>query len=78
MVWGRWRICILELKIITGHTGWTDDFAFAFAHIDEICNSLKRKPKVHDPKAPFDGFDESEDTEENARNGYLAQCYKAI
>lgn len=68
----------LQLKIITGHTGWTDDFAFAFAHIDEICNSLKRKPKVHDPKAPFDGFDESEDTEENARNGYLAQCYKAI
>ena len=68
----------LQLKIITGHTGWTDDFIFAFAHIDEICNSLKRKPKVHDPKAPFDGFDESEDTEENARNGYLAQCYKAI
>ena len=68
----------LQLKIITGHTGWTDDFAFAFAHIDEICNSLKRKPKVHDPKAPFDGFDESEDTEENARNGYLAQCYKVI
>lgn len=68
----------LQLKIITGHTGWTDDFIFAFAHIDEICNSLKRKPKVHDPKAPFDGFDESEDTEEKARNGYLAQCYKAI
>ena len=68
----------LQLKIITGHTGWTNDFVFAFAHIDEICNSLKRKPKVHDPKSPFDGFDESEDTEENARNGYLAQCYKAI
>ena len=68
----------LQLKIITGHTGWTDNFAFAFAHIDEICNSLKRKPKVHDPKAPYDGFDESEDTEEKARNGYLAQCYKAI
>lgn len=68
----------LQLKIITGHTGWTDDFTFAFTHIDEICNSLKRKPKVHDPKAPYDGFDESEDTEENARSGYLAQCYKAI
>ena len=68
----------LQLKIITGHTGWTDDFTFAFAHIDEICNSLRRKPKVHDPKAPYDGFDESEDTEENARNGFLAQCYKAI
>ena len=68
----------LQLKIITGHTGWTDDFTFAFTHIDEICNSLKRKPKVHDPKAPYDGFDESEDTEENTRSGYLAQCYKAI
>lgn len=68
----------LQLKIITGHTGWTDDFVFAFAHIDEICNSLRRKPKVHDPKAPYDGFEESEDTEENVRGGYLAQCYKAI
>ena len=68
----------LHLKIITGHTGWTDDFSFAFAHIDEICNSLRRKPKVHDPKAPYDGFDESEDTEENARGVSLAQCYKAI
>ena len=68
----------LQLKIITGHTGWSDDFTFAFAHIDEICNSLRRKPKVHDPKAPYDGFEESEDTEENARNGFLAQCYKAI
>ena len=68
----------LQLKIITGHTGWTDDFTFTFAHIDEICNSLRRKPKVHDPKAPYDGFDEREDTEENARSGYLAQCYKEI
>lgn len=68
----------LQLKIITGHTGWTDDFVFAFAHIDEICNSLRRKPKVHDPKAPYDGFDESDDTEENAKSEYLAQCYKAI
>ena len=67
----------LQLKIITGHTGWTDDFDFAFVHIDEICNSMRRKPKVHNPKAPYDGFDESEDTEENARSGYLAQCYKA-
>ena len=64
----------LNLKIITGHTGWTDDIDFAFAHTDEICNSLRRKPKVHDPKAPYDGFDENEDTEANARNGFLDQC----
>ena len=64
----------LKLKIITGHTGWTDDIDFTFAHIDEICNSLRRKPKVLDPKAPYDGFDESEDTRENARNGFLEKC----
>jgi len=55
----------LNLKIITGHTGWTDDINFAFAHSDEICNSLRRKPKVHDPNAPYDGFDESGDKKEN-------------
>ena len=55
----------LNLKIITGHTGWSDDIDFAFAHSDEICNSLRRKPKVHDPKAPYDGFDESGDKKEN-------------
>lgn len=64
----------LKLKIITGHTGWIDDIDFTFAHIDEICNSLRRKPKVRDPKAPYDGFDESEDTRENARNGFLEKC----
>ena len=64
----------LKLKIITGHTGWTDDIDFTFAHIDEICNSLRRKPKVLDSKAPYDGFDESEDTRENARNGFLEKC----
>lgn len=64
----------LKLKIITGHTGWTDDIDFTFAHIDEICNSLRRKPKVRDPKAPYDSFDESEDTRVNARNGFLEKC----
>lgn len=64
----------LKLKIITGHTGWTDDYDFAFSHTDEICNALKRKPKVHDPKAPYDGYDERDDIEENARNGFLNKC----
>ena len=59
----------LDLKIITGHTGWSDDIDFAFAHTDEICNSLRRKPKVHDPKAPYDGFDESGDKKENVEKG---------
>ncbi len=64
----------LKLKIITGHTGWTDDIDFTFAHTDEICNSLRRKPKVHDPKAPYDGFNESWDTEENSKKGFLDKC----
>ena len=64
----------LSLKIITGHTGWTDDFEFAFRHVDEICNALSRKPKVQDPKAPYDGFDESGDTEDKARTVILEKC----
>lgn len=64
----------LKLKIITGHTGWTDDIDFAFAHTDEICDGLKRKPKVHDPKAPHDAYDEKDDTEEKARNVLLEKC----
>lgn len=57
----------LSPVIITGHTGWTDDLDWAFAHRDEVCNSLRRKPKVHDPEAPYDGYVETGDTEENAR-----------
>ncbi len=53
-------------KIITGHTGWTDDLDFAFAHIDKVCNSFK-KQKPHDPDAPYDGYVETDDTEEKAR-----------
>ena len=52
-------------KIITGHTGWTNDLDFAFAHRKEICNPSK-KVKVHDPEAPYDAYDEADDTEEKA------------
>ena len=54
---------------ITGHTGWTDDFGFAFAHRDKLCSPFKKR--VHDPLAPYDAYDESDDTEENAKSGYL-------
>lgn len=54
-------------KVITGHTGWSQDLDFVFAHRDQIVNSLK-KQKPHDPTAPFDGYDERDDTEESARN----------
>ncbi len=60
----------LHPKIITGHTGWTEDREFAFRHIDQVCNSLK-KQKPHDPDAPYDGYDESDDTEEKARTQML-------
>ena len=56
----------LKPIVITGHTGWSDDFDFVFAHIDRVCNSFK-KQKPHDPSAPYDGYDESGDTEEKAR-----------
>lgn len=52
--------------VITGHTGWTDDLDFAFAHCDKVCNAWFRQ-KPHDPGAPWDGYDESDDTEEKAR-----------
>lgn len=54
---------------ITGHTGWTDNFAFAFAHKDKLCSPFKKR--VHDPGAPYDAYDESDDTEENAKHGML-------
>ncbi len=60
----------LHPKIITGHTGWTDDLDFAFAQRDKVCSAyVKQKP--HDPDAPYDGYDESDDTEEKARSVYL-------
>ena len=60
-------------KIISGHTGWTDDLEFAFRHKDQICNSLK-KQKPHDPMAPYDAYDEREDTEEKARGEWLRKA----
>lgn len=60
-------------KIISGHTGWTDDLEFAFRHKDQICNSLK-KQKPHDPMAPYDAYDEREDTEDNARGDWLPKA----
>ncbi|MCM1321817.1 MAG: MBL fold metallo-hydrolase [Bacteroides sp.] len=58
--------------IITGHTGWTDNLDFAFAHRDMICSAYVRQ-KPHDPDAPCDAYDESDDTEEKARGIRLAK-----
>ncbi|MCR5687956.1 MAG: MBL fold metallo-hydrolase [Lachnospiraceae bacterium] len=63
----------LSPKVITGHTGWSDDLDFVFAHKDQVCNSMK-KQKPHDPNAPYDGYDESDDTKERAASGRLKKA----
>jgi len=59
------------IKIITGHTGWTDDMDFAFRHRTELCAPFKKR--MHDPNAPYDGYDERDDTEEKARSVRLVK-----
>jgi glyoxylase-like metal-dependent hydrolase (beta-lactamase superfamily II) len=59
------------LKIITGHTGWTDDLDFAFRHRLELCKPFTKK--YVDPAAPYDGYEEDDDTEENAGNVLLGK-----
>ena len=51
------------------NTGWTDNFSFAFAHKDKLCSPFGKR--VHDPSAPYDAYEEDDDTEENAKSGYL-------
>lgn len=40
-----------------------NDLDFVFAHKDQVCNSMK-KQRPHDPSAPYDGYDERDDTED--------------
>ena len=65
----RARKC--PIAVITGHTGWTDDLDFAFAHRAEICKSFTKR--FSDPEAPYDGYEDDEDTEAKARSGRLAK-----
>ena len=62
--------------ICTGHTGWTDHFEFAFRHIDQVCNAWKKGQTPIDPTAPFDGYNEADDTEEKARANRLPKAYE--
>jgi glyoxylase-like metal-dependent hydrolase (beta-lactamase superfamily II) len=59
------------IKVITGHTGWTDDVDFAFLHRDEPRRPFTRK--YTDPRAQYDGYVEDDDTEEKARTLPLAK-----
>lgn len=56
----------LRTYFITGHTGWTNDMDFAFAHKDRLCSPFRKR--VPDPSAPYDAYDESDDTMEKARS----------
>lgn len=58
-----------RVVVITGHTGWTDNLDFAFAHRTELCRPFTKR--YTDPKAPYDGYEESDDTEEKARTVVL-------
>ena len=60
-----------KLRIITGHTGWTDELDFAFAHRTELCRPFTKK--YTDPSAPYDGYIEDDDTEESARHVLLGK-----
>lgn len=55
---------------ITGHTGWTDNFKFAFANREKLCSPFKKR--VYDPTAPYDAYDETDDTENKAKSGFLS------
>ena len=46
---------------------------FAFRHRTELCIPFKKR--MHDPNAPYDGYEDSEDTEQGARS---VQLHKQI
>ena len=60
-----------SIAVITGHTGWSDDLDFVFAHTDDICKPFAKR--YTDPEAPYDGYIEDDDTEEKARSVRLAR-----
>ena len=57
------------ISVITGHTGWTDDLDFVFAHRTEICKPFTKR--YTDRDAPYDGYVEDDDTEAQARTELL-------
>lgn len=59
--------------VITGHTGWSDDLDFVFAHTDTVCRA-SRKQKPHDANAPYDAYDESDDIKEKAQTVRLKKA----
>ena len=65
-----------RIMVITGHTGWTDNLDFAFAHRAELCKPFMKR--YTDPKAPYDGYEESDDTEDKARTVLLEKQDESV
>ena len=59
------------IKVITGHTGWSEDLNMVFKHCDRKCTPFLRH--YEDPEAPYDGYIEDDDTKQNAQNIYLKE-----
>ncbi len=60
----------LRPLVITGHTGWSDEFDRIFSHVDRSCNAwVKQKPV--DVNAPYDAYDETDDTPQKAKTERL-------
>ena len=59
------------ISVITGHTGWSDDLDFVFAHRTDICKPFTKR--YTDKDAPYDGYVEDDDTEAQARTVLLAK-----
>lgn len=62
----------LHPMILTGHTGFTENFEFAFAHKEKLCSPFKKMNTS--PNAPYDAYDESDDTEEQTKQGVLKEA----
>ena len=63
-----WNRCSIN-NIGKSFTAESDDLDFVFAHRDKLC----LHKRVPDPDALYDGYDESDDTEEKARTFPLAK-----
>ena len=55
------------------NTGWVDGHVGAVEvdSKDKLCSPFKKR--VHDPSAPYDAYDETDDTEEGAKAGFLKE-----
>ena len=59
----------LHPLFITGHTGWTDNMEFAFAHKNELCSPSRKEPTT--PMRFTMPMMNPNDTEENSKKRVL-------